>query len=118
MSPLCWRRDQCKPKRRLPPALVVRRPGASPPPPANLSSKRWRDLILRVWHVDPLRCPVCQSPMRVMAVIDDPLVAEKILHTWAPGTTRPPAYPRRVPQGPTPTNRVTTSPPPRTTRMR
>ena len=26
-----------------------------PNPPA-------RDLILRVWHVDPLRCPVCQDP--------------------------------------------------------
>ena len=56
MSPLCWRRDQCKPKRRLPPELVVRRPGVSPPPPANLPSKRWRDLILRVWHVDENRC--------------------------------------------------------------
>src|ERR1035441_3020292 len=51
----CWRRDQCKPKRRLPPELVVRRPGVSPPPPANLPSKRGRDLILRVWHVDENR---------------------------------------------------------------
>ena len=61
------------------PELVVHRPGVSPPPPAKLPSKRWRDLILRVWHVDPLRCPVCQNPMRVMAVIDDPRVVEKIL---------------------------------------
>jgi hypothetical protein len=38
-----------------------------------------RDLILRVWHVDPLRCPVCQHPMRVLALIDDRGVAEKIL---------------------------------------
>jgi len=29
--------------------------------------------------VDPLRCPVCQNPMRVIAVIDDPKVVEKIL---------------------------------------
>src|ERR1039457_1605170 len=55
MSPLCWRRDQCKPKRRLPPELVVRHPGVSPPP-LKLRSKRWRDLILRVWHVDENRC--------------------------------------------------------------
>src|ERR1035437_9552893 len=40
-----------------PPEFVVRRPGVSPPPPANLPSKRWRDLILRVWRVDPLPCP-------------------------------------------------------------
>ena len=40
-----------------PPEFVVRRPVVSPPPPTNLPSKRWRDLILRVWRVDPLRCP-------------------------------------------------------------
>ncbi len=36
-------------------------------------------MILRVWHVDPLRCPVCQHPMRVLALIDDRRVVEKIL---------------------------------------
>jgi hypothetical protein len=66
-------------QRGRPAVLVVRRPGLSPPPPLNLPSKRWRDLILRVWHVDPLRCPLCQHPMRVMALIDDRAVAEKIL---------------------------------------
>jgi len=66
-------------QRSLPPELVVRRPGVSPPPPVKLPSKRWRDLILRVWHVDPLRCPVCQNPMRVIAVIGDPRVVEPIL---------------------------------------
>jgi hypothetical protein len=66
-------------QRRLPPQLVVRRPGLSPPPPLRLPSKRWRDLILRVWHVDPLRCPVCQNPMRVLGVINDPRVVEKML---------------------------------------
>jgi hypothetical protein len=64
---------------RLPPALVRRRRGVSLPPPLNLPSKKWRDLILRVWHVDPLRCPVCQNPMRVIALIDDRRVVEKIL---------------------------------------
>jgi len=38
-----------------------------------------RDLILRVWHVDPLACLVRQSPIRVIAVIDDPWVAQSIL---------------------------------------
>jgi hypothetical protein len=63
----------------LPAKLVVRRPGVSPPPPVKFPSKRWRDLILRVRHVDPLRCPVCQNPMRVIAVIDDPRLMQKIL---------------------------------------
>src|SRR5437667_1863101 len=45
-----------------------------PAPPSKLRSKRWRDLIVRVWHVDPLCCPVCLNPMRVIAVLDDPRV--------------------------------------------
>jgi hypothetical protein len=36
-------------------------------------------MILRSWQVDPLRCPVCQYPMRVIGVIDDLKVTEKIL---------------------------------------
>ena len=80
-------------QRGLPPELISRRPGVSPPPPAKLPSKRWRDLILRVWHVDPLRCPVCRNPMRVLAVIDDPRVVEKILRhlgAWHAPPPRPP----------------------------
>ena len=79
--------------RGLPPELVPHRPGVSPPPPLKLPSKKWRDLILRVWHVDPLRCPVCQNPMRVLAVIDDPRVVEKILRhlgAWHDPPARPP----------------------------
>ena len=64
--------------RGLPPELVGRRPGLSEPPPLELPSKRWRDLILRAWHVDPLRCPVCQNPMRVIVVIDEPRLVQKI----------------------------------------
>ena len=51
-------------------------------------------MILRVWHVDPLRCPVCQNPMRVIAVIDEPRVVEKFLRhlgAWHdPPAGRPP----------------------------
>jgi hypothetical protein len=52
-------------QRKLSLELKLRRPGVSPPPPLILPSKRWRDLIFQVWHVDPLRCPACQNPMRV-----------------------------------------------------
>jgi hypothetical protein len=47
--------------------------------PMKLPSKRWHELILRVWHADTLRRPVCQNPMRFIAVIDDPRVVERIL---------------------------------------
>ena len=36
------------------------------------------NLILRVWHLDPLRCPACQTPMWLIAVIDDRQAVEKI----------------------------------------
>ena len=53
--------------------------------------------------MDPLCCPVCQNPMRVTAVINDPQVVEKILRhlgVWhdppaglsPPGATGPYTY--------------------------
>jgi len=53
-----------------------------PPPPRRLPSKKWRDIIMQVWHTDPLRCPVCQNIMRVIAVIDQRVVVEKILRPF------------------------------------
>jgi hypothetical protein len=52
--------------------------------------------------VDPLRCPVCQNPMRAVAVIDDPGVVEKILrhlgawHAPPAGLSPPGASCKRV----------------------
>jgi hypothetical protein len=43
--------------------------------------------------VDPLRCPVSQNPMRVIAVIDDPWVVKRILRylgAWHDPPARPP----------------------------
>jgi hypothetical protein len=87
-------------QRGLPPELVVCRPGVPPPPPAKLPSRRWRDLILRVWHVDPLRCPVCQNPMRVIAVIDDSRAVEKILRQLGAWRDPPPRLPPQAVPGP------------------
>ena len=71
-----------------------------PPPPAKrLPSKRWRDLILKVWHADPLRCPVCQNTMRMIAVIDQPEVIVRILRhlgLWS-GPAPPMAAARPLP---------------------
>ncbi len=54
-------------------------PKSTPPPPAMLPVRKWRDLIRQAWHSDPLQCPVCQKEMRLIAVIEDPAVIEKIL---------------------------------------
>ena len=69
---------------------------ASPPPPLKLPSRKWRDLIRQAWHVDPLRCPVCQKQMRVIAFIDNPEVFKKILrrlNLWCGPAAFAPARP-------------------------
>ena len=47
----------------------------------------WARLIHKVYKVDPLGCPKCKGPMRVIALIDDKAVIRKILAhlgLWAP----------------------------------
>lgn len=69
-------RQQFQPSAEI---AVPIRPNLSPPPPKRLPSKKWRNVIRQVWHTDPLRCPVCQDPMRVIAVINQRAGVEKIL---------------------------------------
>ena len=79
------------------------RPNIIPPPPSRLPSKKWRDIILQVWHTDPLRCPICQNLMRVMAVIDQRVVVEKILRhlgLWTESQRLPRARPPPGTPGP------------------
>jgi hypothetical protein len=40
---------------------------------------RWAALLQRVFEVDALRCPGCGARMRLVAAIEDPEVARKIL---------------------------------------
>jgi hypothetical protein len=47
--------------------------------PRRLPSRKWRELIKKVWEVDPMNCPQCGSEMRLIALIDDHEVIEKIL---------------------------------------
>jgi hypothetical protein len=68
----------------------------------------WPELIRRVWHVDTLHCPVRQSPLRVIAIIDDPAWWKRSSGTWEPGTTRPSDRPRQPCRVLTPTNSATT----------
>ena len=53
-----------------------------------------RHLIPRVWRVDPLGCPMCQNPMRVIAAIDEPRVVEKTLRHLALWHDPPPSPPQ------------------------
>ena len=58
----------------------------------------WARLIRKVYEADPLECPQCKGPMRVMALIEDPQVIRRILKhlgLWAPLATE-----RSPPLGP------------------
>jgi hypothetical protein len=59
-----------------------------PEKPTRIPSAKWRELIKKVWEVDPLLCPHCQGEMKLIALIDERAVIEKILKhlgLWQPG---------------------------------
>ncbi len=39
----------------------------------------WARLIKKVYEVDPLECPRCAAPMRLIALIEKPDIVERIL---------------------------------------
>jgi len=39
----------------------------------------WARLIRKVYEADPLECPKCKGPMRVIALIEDPGIIRRIL---------------------------------------
>jgi len=47
--------------------------------PRRIPAKKWRELIKKVWEADPLICPHCQHEMRIVALIDEAAVIERIL---------------------------------------
>jgi len=54
---------------------------------AQRAKPAWARLIRKVHESDPLECPKCKAPMRVIALIDDPSVMRRILEHvghWAP----------------------------------
>ena len=52
----------------------------------------------RSWGLDALKCPRCDGRMELIATIEDPLIAQRILtHLGLPtrGPPRPPAWSRQ-----------------------
>ena len=51
--------------------------------PNELSSKEakqnWARVIQKIYEVDPLICPKCQGPMKIISIIDDFEIIDKIL---------------------------------------
>lgn len=72
--------------------------------PRRIPSAKWRELIKKVWEADPLLCPKCGKEMRIVALIDDREVIERILRhlgLWQQGVRVLPARacPEPCPKG-------------------
>jgi Putative transposase len=83
--------------------------------PRRSPSKKWRELIKKVWEADPLRCPKCSREMRIVSLIDQEDVIERILRhlgLWQEGCACIPAPTRRAKR---PSIRGSTTPSPTTT---
>ena len=48
-------------------------------PSKRALSKRWAELIDRIYEVDPLTCPRCDSPMKLLGFITEPAMIRNIL---------------------------------------
>ena len=64
---------------------------------ASRAKLAWARLIRKVYEADPLVCPKCQGPMRVIALIEDPAVVRAILTHLGLGQ---PQAPERAPPAP------------------
>ena len=70
-----------------------------PPPPKKTCNKKWAELIKLVYEVNPLLCPQCLHEMRIVAIINDQLIVEKILKhldLWQPLAHGPPMKETRI----------------------
>ena len=74
------------------------------PPHAEESSKEyrknWARLISKIYEVDPLTCPKCHGPIRVISFIEDQDVIKKILKhlgLWEVKPRPPPRIPKAQP---------------------
>jgi hypothetical protein len=47
--------------------------------PRRIPSPKWRELIKKVWEADPLLCPKCSREMRIVVLINQREVIERIL---------------------------------------
>jgi hypothetical protein len=77
-------------------------PGQSPDSQdecARRMRRSWARLIKKVYEADPLICPRCKGPLKIISLIDTPKVIEKILRhlkLWDRPERAPPPPPPRT----------------------
>jgi hypothetical protein len=64
-----------------------------PPDRATRHRYRWTELLQRVFEIDALRCPRCDSTLRLIAAVEDPAVARRILECLNLPARSPPVEP-------------------------
>jgi len=67
--------------------------------PRRPPSPKWRELIKKVWEVDPMLCPTCSLEMRIVALIDEREVIERILRHLGLWEEPVCLHPARAPPG-------------------
>ncbi len=77
--------------------LVATETEADSPPRRAASHYLWAMLLARIYETLPLVCPVCQSPMRIIAFITDAGTVRKILDHLGESTQPPRIAPARGP---------------------
>jgi hypothetical protein len=68
-------------------------PHSLPPNRVTRRRYRWAELLQRVFEIDALRCPRCDSTLRLIAAIEDPAVARRILECLKLPARAPPVEP-------------------------
>ena len=61
-------------------------------------NRNWARLIQKIYEVDPLTCPQCQGIMRIISIIEDQQVIDKILRHLGLNqkSQRPPPKPKAL----------------------
>jgi len=81
------------PPDELEPGHSKEEPLSHPEPRDKARRMRWASLLQRVFEVDALQCPRCGATLRLIAAIEDPMVARKILECQKLPARAPPLVP-------------------------
>jgi hypothetical protein len=79
LAPAGWKKERMQANQDVQPYDAEAADSVS----ARKSCSTWARLIAQVYEVDPLVCPRCSAPMRILAVITEPgEVCKILLRTW------------------------------------
>ena len=81
----------------VPPLAEATETEADAPPHRAASHYLWAMLIARIYETLPLVCPLCQSPMRIIAFITDGCTVREILDHLGESSVPPKVAPARGP---------------------